>query len=156
MFPLVAAAVGVQALGAVGKFLGGRSQAKEQRRQTAEVVRRQTLEAARTNSEAEALSQAMGVETSSGSWNEGSTSLTLYLNQMAAEFRRQIEWTRRTGAKQASNMSKAAGFGLFTDLAGTAFSAASMMGGFPGGKAAETGMSGLPATGRTMFSAEYD
>lgn len=156
MFPLAAAAIGVGALGAVGKFLGGRSQARELRRQTAETVRRQKLQAATTVSETEALAAASGVEFGAGESADGSTSLQMYLTQMSNEFKRQIEWTRRTGAKQASNTESAAAFGLFSDLAGTAFGAASMMGFGGGGLPKTTGSSGLPATGRTMNFADFD
>lgn len=114
MEPLSMASLGI----GVGSSILGASlsfdQADQMRADTAERVRRFGLFAKRTQSEAEAMGNASGVTSDSGS-------LTKYLGEMGKEFSRQTDWMRETGDRQADMTEMAGLFGAAGGLGSNLF-----------------------------------
>lgn len=96
------------------KYFGSQEQAAAMRRQAEEEARRQTLQNAQTYGGAVGTAGASGAELDSNS-------LQGYLGAMREEMKRQVEWARRAGSTNASNVASAGAFNLGTDIGGTLF-----------------------------------
>jgi hypothetical protein len=112
VLPLAIAGAGLGVAGAFGSFFGKKAQAAEMRRQTLEQVRRDQFQHNTTVGQARTLGAGSGIEYESASLQD-------YLKNMHDEFKRQEQWTLRSGMKQASAVSSSALFGLIGDLGGT-------------------------------------
>jgi hypothetical protein len=112
VLPLAIAGAGLGVASAFGSFFGGRDRAAEMRAQTREQVRRDQLGHNVTVGTARVRGAGSGIDFES-------TSLQDYLTAMQDEFKRQEDWTLRTGMKQASAMQASAAWGLIGDLGGT-------------------------------------
>jgi hypothetical protein len=102
--------VGSSILGAAFGF----GQASQQRAETAEQVRRFLLLKRRTESETEALGNASGITSDSGS-------LTKYLSDMNAEFTKQASWMYQAGANKANATEISSLFGGMKDFGSSMF-----------------------------------
>lgn len=100
-------------LGAAFSFLSGDNKANLQRQQTDEQVRRFQDRNAQTQGQATAAGYASGTT--------GQGSLSMYLNDMSTEFRRQSDWMRQAGYAQADATQSASTFGLASDIGGSLF-----------------------------------
>lgn len=114
MEPLSIASLGVGVGSSILGGVYGFNQADQQRAETAEQVRRFNVLARRTSSEAEALGNASGVTSDSGS-------LTTYLSAMQKEFSRQADWMQKAGDTRAENTDMSTLFGMAGDLGGSMF-----------------------------------
>jgi hypothetical protein len=114
MLPLAAISLGVSAAGAATSWWNRLGQADQMRRETDEALRRLRLVQEQKLGAAAAAGAASGV-------TADSASLTRHLSAMSGEFRREAEWAAAAGYGAAGATSKAAGFGLATDIAGSLF-----------------------------------
>jgi len=118
MDPLTLGIIGLGALKAgFGLFQSDR-QAAEERAATRETVRRMRAQNA----------QILGQATAVGAGDEFglSGSLPAYLQLMAQEMSRQVEWTRKAGSRRASLGQQAGIFGAATDFGGSLLKAGEM------------------------------
>ncbi|HYG66184.1 MAG TPA: hypothetical protein VD838_00945, partial [Anaeromyxobacteraceae bacterium] len=107
-----AAALGVQAVGALGSWNEGRKAKDLAKAENAEGLRRLELEQKAQFGSATARAGASdGIEFDS-------ESTSAYLGEMAAEMRRQYEWQRRMGAQRAAAMGRQNRWNLFNQGAG--------------------------------------
>lgn len=115
MEPFSILALGSSVFGSVSSYFGKQDQAARIRAQTEEQVRRLEAEQQQQLGAARAAGAASGADFES-------TSIQRHLANMAEEFRRQVNFTRRAGMNQASDVSAAGTLGLFSDLGGSLFS----------------------------------
>lgn len=115
--PLVmaGAALGMGVISGVGGIFGANKAAKLQRMRTREEIRRMTHEYDKTYS----LSTALGGEASGITGD--SKSLSLYLNDMTNEFKRQSDFVRKAGKANESAMKSQAMFNAIGSIGGSLF-----------------------------------
>ena len=97
-----AAALGVQAAGALGAFGGKNDAARQARAELNESLRRMRLEQDQTLGTARAAAAASGAEFDSNA-------ITGHLARLSQEMSRELEWARRTGMREVSAMRRSAG-----------------------------------------------
>lgn len=94
----------------------GFDQSAQMRAETAEQVRRFSVQAKHQESLAAAEGNASGITSDSGS-------LTTYLNGMAGEFTKQMDWMKRAGDTKAENFDEANEYKFIGSFASSVFSA---------------------------------
>jgi hypothetical protein len=97
--------------GSLASYFGRQDQARLMRRETDEQVRRFEAGAEQRIGMARAAGAASGIEFESRSLQD-------HLGAMTEEFRRQAQWMREPGYRQARGTDQASTFGLIGDLGG--------------------------------------
>lgn len=112
---LTALSAGVSVAGSVANYFGRQEQARRLRAETDEQLRRMKLANDRKLTDTRAAVGASGIIA------DGTGSMGYHLDAMTNEMRAEAEWAKKTGYQQATDLSKAANFGLLTDIGGAMF-----------------------------------
>lgn len=114
MEPITIGMAALSLYGAASSYFAGQDAAAAKRKETAEMARRLMRRNNETLSTATALGAASGI-------TSDSKSLTAYLTDMSAEFRRQADWMKQAGEAGASAIELQSQYGAASNLGSSIF-----------------------------------